>query len=184
MPALSAQALVNTGIFLGLSFGVRVWSKWRVDRRKQIAIRTPLVDGAVLEAALTPRPADGDDVDLLAELRETFALLNRQAYAEEFWGLHRQLEKLDATLGAPQRATLRRALLRLLASRDRWLQLVAAKACADLRVAEAATPIQALLNADAIEEKSDSVGERYRTVMEDALTDLTAPSQKHEITPN
>ncbi|BDI33277.1 hypothetical protein CCAX7_53280 [Capsulimonas corticalis] len=172
MPALGAQAFINTGVFLGLTFAARVWSKWRVDRRKQAALRTPLVDGAVLEAALTPRPADGDDADLLAELRETFALLNRQAYAEEFWGLHQQLETLDATLGAPQRATLRRALLRLLASSDRWLQLVSAKACADLQVAEAAAPIQLLLGAEGEPSKSDGVGDRYRTVLEEALVKL------------
>ena len=176
MPALGAQALINTGIFLALTSVVRVIAKLRVERRKQAAMRTPLVDAAALEAALNPRAADGDDPDLLAELRETFALLNRQAYAEEFWGLHEQLEKLDATLGVPQRATLRRALLRLLASRDRWLQLVSAKACADLHVAEAAAPIQALLDADGDHAKSDGVGARYRTVMEEALAGLALAS--------
>jgi hypothetical protein len=174
VPALGAQAFINTGIFLSLTFAARVYAKWRVERRKQTGVRTPLVDGAILEAALTPRPADGDDPDLLAELRETFALLNRQAYAEEFWALHEQLEKLDATLGDPQRATLRRALLRLLASRDRWLQLVSAKACASLHVTEAAAPIQALLDAEGDEPKSDGVGARYRTVMEEALAELGA----------
>ncbi|MEO7717565.1 MAG: hypothetical protein ABIY70_15305, partial [Capsulimonas sp.] len=57
---------------------------------------------------------------------------------------------------------------------DRWLQLVSAKACASLHVTEAATPIQALLDAEGEEPKSDGVGARYRTVMEEALAGLGA----------
>ena len=180
MPALGAQAFINTGVFLGLSFAVRVYSKWRVDRRKQVAIRTPLVDGAILEAALTPRPADGDDAALLAELRDTFALLNRQAYAEEFWGLHQQLNQLDASLGPPQRATLRRALLRLLGSRDQWLQLVSAKACADLGILEATAQIQLLLDQQESDGKSGRVDGRREQVLREALAALDAepPSTK------
>ena len=79
-------------------FLARVWGKWRAAKREQAALTTPLVDAALLEATFAPRPRDGDDPDLLAEMRDTLAHLNRQAYAEEFWGLNAQLSALEKTL--------------------------------------------------------------------------------------
>ncbi|MDQ2799086.1 MAG: hypothetical protein M3Y13_05520, partial [Armatimonadota bacterium] len=72
--------LEKTGAALAVLFAARVFSSWRVARRKQAAFETPLVDGALLEAVFHPRPKDDDDPDLLAEVRQTFALLNRRAY--------------------------------------------------------------------------------------------------------
>ena len=86
-----------------------------------------------------PRPKDGDDGDLLAEMKDTFAHLNRQAWAEEFWGLHAQIATLSQTLGPVQNATLRRAVLRLVTANDCWLQLVGAKTAADLGITEASS---------------------------------------------
>lgn len=150
-------------------FLARVWGKWRAAKREQAALTTPLVDAALLEATFAPRPRDGDDPDLLAEMRDTLAHLNRQAYAEEFWGLNAQLSALEKTLLPPQKATLRRAVLRLLVANDRWLQMVGAKTAVDLRLAEAVPPLTALLEMDRSEDA------RFRAVLEDSLLSLSAP---------
>ena len=181
---MNVGALEKTGLLLGVIFFSRVWAKWRGAKRQRAAMTTPLVDGAILEAEFTPRPRDGDDADLLAEMRDTFAHLNRRAYAEEFWGLHVQLVALYGKLGEPQRATMRRALLRLLTSSDRWLQLVAAQTVAALRMPEAVPPLRALLelgdsqtfSVDKTEySRSQAADLRYRQALEEALASLTQP---------
>lgn len=159
--------LERSGIALGFYFFARLMGRYRGAKKQQQALRTPLVDAALLEAVFQPRPKDGDDPDLLAEMRDTLAHLNRQAYAEEFWGLSDQLTALDATLGERQKATLRRVLLRMLAADDRWLQAVGAKTSADLGVQEAIPPIRALL------ESGDAHDARFRQVLEESLATLT-----------
>ena len=181
--------LERGGLVLGAYFLARVVGKWRGAKRQRAALTTPLVDAALLEAALQPRPREGDDPDLLAEVRDTLAHLNRQAYAEEFWGLHVQLAQLDTTLGPAQKATLRRALLRLLTANDRWLQLVAARTAADLGFRDAARPIQALLalgdsqrfspgKAEYSEAESGNL--RFRAVLEESLAALTPEAEEDE----
>ncbi len=166
--------LERSAIALTMYFLARTVGRFRGARKQQAALRTPLVDAAVLEAVFHPRPKngdneDGDDPALLAELRDTFAHLNRQAWAEEFWGLHAQIAALSGTIGPAQNATLRRAILRLLTSNDRWLQLVAAKTAADLGMAEAVPTLQALLT------ESDAQDARIRGVLEESLAALTSP---------
>ena len=171
--------LERSAITLALIFVARTVGRFRGAKKQQAALRTPLVDAAVLEAVFHPRLKDGDEKDgdekdgddpaLLAELRDMFAHLNRQAWAEQFWGLHTQITALSQTLGPAQDATLRRAILRLLASNERWLQLVAAKAASDLGMAEAVPALQALLR------ESDAADARIRSVLADALAALTAP---------
>jgi hypothetical protein len=143
---MTTQTLINTGAFLAASYVVRLWARWRVERRKVIALTTPLVDAVLIETVFAARPTEGDDPDLLAEMRDTILHLNRQSYAEEFWGLHKQLSQLDDKLGPPQQATLRRAVTRLLETDDPWLQIVAAKTAADLRLATAVPRINELLD--------------------------------------
>jgi hypothetical protein len=163
--------LERSAVALTLYFLARTVGRFRGSKQQQVALRTPLVDAAVLEAVFHPRAKDGDDPDLLAELRDTFAHLNRQAWAEEFWDLHTQIASLSGGLGPAQNATLRRVVLRLLTSDDRWLQSVAAKTAADLGMAEAVPPLTALL-----ERKPTGTGDlevRFRLVLEDALATLT-----------
>lgn len=178
--------LERAAVPLTLYFLARTVGRFRGSKVQRAAMQTPLVDAAILEAVFQPRPKDGDDAALLTEIKETFLHLNRQAWAEEFWGLHKQLAALSETLGPAQNATLRRAVLRLLTANDRWLQLVAAKTAADLRIAEAIPPLQALLEmGDSMRftagkteySDADSWDIRFRTVLQEALTALqnTAP---------
>ncbi|MGI4790476.1 MAG: hypothetical protein ACRYFS_16690, partial [Janthinobacterium lividum] len=134
---MNALWLERGGIALTVYFLARTVGRFRGTKVQQAALQTPLVDVAILEAVFQPRLKDGDDADLLTELRDTFAHLNRQAWAEEFWALHAQIATLSQTLGPSQTATLRRAILRLLTANDRWLQLVGAKTAADLGLSEA-----------------------------------------------
>ncbi len=169
--------LERSAVALTMYFLARTVGRFRGTKKQQAALRTPLVDAAVLEAVFHPRPQDsdaknGDDADLLAELRDTFAHLNRQAWAEEFWGLHTQIAALSETLGPAQSATLRRAILRLLSSNDRWLQLVAAQTAADIKMAEAVPFLQALLTE--ADKQSDAADTYTRSVLENAMAALTA----------
>lgn len=177
--------LERAGIAVSAYFFARVVGKWRGTKRQQLALTTPLFDGALLEAVFQPRPKDGDDPDLLAEVRDTLAHLNRQAYAEEFWGLNAQITALDVSLGPSQKATLRRVLLRLLTANDRWLQLVAAKTSADLHLLDAVRPLQAILVLGDSQRFSPSKTEyssaeavdlRFRSVLEESLATLTRNS--------
>lgn len=179
---MNVAVLAQFGVVLGVTFAARIWSKWRVSTRQSKALTTPLVDAVLLESVFAPRAKDGDDANLLAEMRDTFLHLNRQAYAEEFWSLHTQLTALYGTLGPSQQFTMRRALVRLVIANDRWLQLVGAKTSAALGVTEAAPPLRALLemgdtqrfNQDKQEySKAESVDLRYRGELEKALATLT-----------
>jgi hypothetical protein len=179
---MNLVVLERFGAILGVIFAARIWAKWRVSARQAKALTTPLVDAVLLESVFAPRAQDGDDADLLTEMRDTFLHLNRQAYAEEFWGLHAQLASLYATLGPVQQSTMRRALVRLVTVNDRWLQLVGAQTSATLGVTEAVNPLRALLemgdtqrfNPDKQEySKSETVDLRYRSELEQALAMLT-----------
>lgn len=176
--------LERSGLALTAYFLARTVGRYRGAEKQRQAMQTPLVDAAILEAVFHPRVKDGDDVDLLAELRDTFAHLNRQAWAEEFWGLHAQIAALSETLGPNQNATLRRAVLRLLTANDRWLQVVGAKTAADLGMTEAVPPIQAILETGSSQRSTqskveasdaDALGVQFRLVLQDALAALTGP---------
>ena len=164
---MNAIWLERSSIPLGVYFLARALGKVQGAKRQRIAHTTPLVDAALLEAVFQPRPKEGDDANLLAEVRDTLAHLNRQAYAEEFWDLHAQIATLDQTLAAPQRATLRRALLRMVTANDRWLQMVGAKTSADLGYTVAILPLRALLETGISDES------RFRLVLQEALETLT-----------
>ena len=179
--------LERGGIGVGIYFLARFVGKWRGGNTARAMLVTPLVDAALLEAVFHPRVKDGDDPDLLAEMRDTLAHLNRQTYAEEFWTLNAQLASLDKTLGPAQKATLRRALLRLLTANDRWLQLVGAKTAADLDLKEALPPLRGLLELGDTQRFSpskaeytaaDAVDLRFRRVLEQSLETLMRESVK------
>ena len=183
---MNLPMLERTGGLLLILFGSRVWAKWRTVGRTRVEMTTPLFDAVLLETVFAPRAKDGDDPNLLEEMRDTFRHLNRRAYAEEFWSLHQQLVALDAKLAEPQRATLRRALLRLLLVNDRWLQLVAAKTSAELAMPEAVPPLRALLElgdsqrytvSKAEYTSADAGDVRYRQELEQALATLTSHDQ-------
>lgn len=181
--------LERSGVALTMYFLARTIGRLRGSKRQQAALHTPLVDAAVLEAVFQPRLKDGDDPDLLAEMKDTFVHLNRQAWADEFWSLHAQIAELSHTLGPVQNATLHRAVLRLLTANDRWLQLVGAKTAADLGMREAVPPIQAILESGVSQQFSqskadysaaDALNVRFRLVLEEALAVLTVPAQPQE----
>ena len=176
--------LERSAVALTMYFLARTVGRFRGSKKQQVALQTPLVDAATLEAVFQPRAKDADDAVLLAELRDTLTHLNRQAWAEEFWDLHTQIAALAQTLGPAQNATLRRAILRLLTANDRWLQVVAAKTAADLSMAEAIPPLQAILEMGDSQRFSPGKAEvsasevldvRFRLVLEDALATLTGP---------
>lgn len=170
---MTIETLERTAAILGIIFAARIWSQYRAAKRQKAALTTVLFDASLLEAALAPRP--GDDANLLAELRDTFAHLNRRTYAEDFWNLHTQIAALHSKLGPPQQSTLRRALVRLLLVNDRWLQLVAAQSCAALNIQEAAPPLKTLLETDAgkgKDSKAEATDLRYRGELETALARL------------
>ena len=132
---MNVDTVLRAGLIFAGFFGIRAIAQYRVDKRKRQTYVVPLIDPVKLEALFAP--AAGDDANMLAELRDTFIHLNRQAYAEEFYGLDVQITALDAGLPEPARQTMRRQMLRLLSSDDRWLQLVAAKVSGSLGIAEA-----------------------------------------------
>jgi len=142
---MNLVAFERTVIVLGSGFLVRAWVSWRSERKKRKDFEARLVDGAVLEAAFTPQKGIPDDPDLLAEMRDTFAHLNRRAYVEEFWGITDQLVTLHDRLDPPQRDTMHRALLRLISTNDRWLQLIGARTSVKLKLSEAIAPMEALV---------------------------------------
>lgn len=162
---MTALGWERGGLALMVYFAALAVGRFRAGRRHLAALRTPLFDAAVLEAVFHPRLQDGDDAALLTELREKFAALNRQADAEEFSHLHTWVAALSQTLAPAQNATLRRAVLRLLASSDRSLQCVGAQTAADLHLAEAVPAIETLLSEDALDSRS-------RQVLEEALAAL------------
>ncbi len=137
---LAYTASVGTAVWI-----TRLWYRFRKDRAARRSYALPLFDAALLEAACHPRAADSDDADVLAEMRDTLGHLNRQAYAEEFWTLDKQLRDYYTKIPKTSRPTMRRALIRLLTANDRWLQLVAAKTCADIGLPEAIAPLRALV---------------------------------------
>src|SRR5580698_2631632 len=108
--------MTTSAVCLAGFFAIRLLARWRVDRRRHLALTIPLVDPALIESTLAPQP--GDDANLLAELRDTLAHLNRRAYAEEFWALDAQIAALDARLPKAARETLRRAVIRMLETSD------------------------------------------------------------------
>lgn len=159
------EGFAKTAAVIGGYFVIRVISGFRVDKRKQASMRTPLIDPILLETTFAPRP--GEDANLLAELRDTLAHLNRQAYAEEFWNVSDHMAELDAKLPASARPTLRSALERMLETDSRWLQIVAAKACGALGAQEASAKLRELT--EAIADSEDPVDLRLRGVLSDAL---------------
>jgi hypothetical protein len=163
------EVYAKTAAVIAGYFAIRVIAGWRVDRRKRVEMTTPLVDPILLETTFAPH--EGDDANLLAEVRDTLAHLNRRAYAEEFWNISDQIVALDKKLPKPAKATLRRAARRMLDTDDRWLQIVGAKTSRGLKVSEAAPRLRALI--DEIGDASDDpVSARFGTVLADALGEL------------
>ena len=166
------ESFAKTAAVIGGFFAIRVVAAWRVDRRKQASMKTALVDPVLLETTFAPRA--GDDADLLAELRDTLAHLNRQAYAEEFWNVSDQIVALDEKLPATAKSTLRSALTRMLSTDDRWLQIVAAKASGALKVDAAVDRLRELLVT--VEGSDAAVELRLKSVLMDALEAVGSPA--------
>ncbi len=166
---MTALGWERGGLALTVYFAALAVGRFRAGQKQRAALQLPLFDAAVLEAALHPRLQDGDDADLLTELREKFAGLNRQSHAEEFSHLHAWIAALSQTLAPAQNATLRRAVLRLLTSSDHSLQCAGAQTAADLQLAEAIPLMQALLSKDALESRSQNVLEEALAVLTSAV---------------
>ena len=132
---MTALGWERGGIAVAVYCAALAAGRFRAGRRRLAALRTPLFDAAVLEAVFHSRLQDGDDAALLTELRELFASMNRQAHAEEFSHLPVRLATLAGTLSPARKATLCRAVLRLVASSDAALQAVGAQTATDLGLA-------------------------------------------------
>jgi len=176
---MNLVAFERTVIVLGSGFLVRAWVSWRSERKKRKDFEARLVDGAVLEAAFAPQKGSPDDPDLLAEMRDTFAHLNRRVYVEEFWGITDQLVTLHDRLDIPQRDTMHRALLRLISTNDRWLQLIGARTSVRLNFKDAIAPMETLVQnsldgADLSEESP--ADKRWREELQDAIASLQGVS--------
>ena len=160
----AAGWLERGGLALALYFAAAAAGRFRAEQKRRAASKIPLADAAVLEAVFHPRPADGDAPALLSSLRDCFAHVNNQASADKFLGLHTEI----AALPLADSASVRRALLRALASNDRWLQAAAAAAVADLGLAEAGPRLAALLDAPLVPGEDP----RLRRVVEEARAAL------------
>ena len=161
----AAVWLERGGVALALYFAASAAGRFRAGRRRRAEAKIPLADAAVLEAVFHPRLLDGDDPALLSDLRDCVARVNNRASADQFLGLHTEIAALPAALTSAQAVSLHRALLRALASNDRWLQAAAACAAADLGLAEAAPRLAALLAAPRLPDEDDA---RLRRVLEEA----------------
>jgi hypothetical protein len=158
---------VYAGATMVIGIFSRIWVTFRRDRAARRAMKTPLFDQSQLDAALTPTEGMDDDPAILAELGETLSHLNRQAFAEELWNLEKSLTKYYRKIPAAKRPTMQRALIRLIESDDKWLQIVGAKTCASLKIAEATEPLTRLVDRNAGDE-------RFRTELDTCLRKLTA----------
>lgn len=151
----------------------RLWVRFKQERRQKREAKLPLFDAVLLEIALTPK--EGDDPDVMVEVRETLAHLNRREYAEEFWGLDGQLVPYYERIPEPSRPTMKRAVLRLLDQPDRWLQSIAAKTGARLGFEEARAKIERILQAEEQAQLLDTAAEqRFRKELNDALEALAS----------
>jgi len=159
------HGLIYGGGLATIYFVSRVWAKFKMDaatRRKQ---NIPLFDAVLLEIATTPPKDSAEDPDVLAEIRETLAHLNCQSYAEEFWGLDKQLVEYYSRLPVSSRPTMRAALIRLLRSEDRWLEVVGARSCANLSLREAAPLLRQRIAG--IQSAGDAVSYADRRLLEE-----------------
>ena len=164
---MTAPIWERGGLALALYFAAAAAGRFRAGRRQRAALQTPLADAAVLEAVFHPRLHDGDDAVLLTALREMFASVNRQADVEKFFSLPIQIAALSQTLAPAQRATLRRAILRLLALNDHALQCIGVQTAGDLGMTEAIPRMAALL------EESGAGDTRFRQALKESLAALT-----------
>jgi len=142
---INLHALLYAAGVAGVTLASRVWVRFRQDRRARRDAQKPLFDAVLLEVALTPR--EGDDPDILVEMRQTLTHLNRRSFAKEFWGLGDQLASYYERLPEGSQPTMRRAVLRLIEQPDRWLQRIGATTAARLNMAEAAPALRRTLAA-------------------------------------
>ncbi len=158
------------GGIAGIGFIARVWVRYKQEQRTQAEHLAPLFDDAQLQAALQPR--QDDDTDVLAELGSTLAVLNRQAYAAEFWSLDEQLVKYYHGLPLDCQPTLQRAIVRLIETTDRWLQTAGTKTAVSLGFKEAIPAIEGLVaNAGP---SHDAADDRFQQTLRDAVVTLKA----------
>ena len=181
---MNLPTLERTGGLLVILFGSRVLARWRTSRRERVELTTPLFDAVLLEAVFAPRPQDGDDANLLEEMRDTFRHLNRRAYAEEFWSLHQPARRPVRDNGG---AAAGDHAPRPPAPAARQRPLAASCRRQDLRRTEAARgrpPLRALLElgdsqrytpSKAEYTTADAADVRYRQELEQSLVTLTTP---------
>jgi hypothetical protein len=180
---MSQYGLIYAGGIAAISLAARLWVSYRRDVRVKREYKLPLFDAVLLEVALTPQKGEAEDADVLAEMRETLAHLNRRSFAKEFWGLDEQLAQYYEKLPEKCQPTMRRALLRLIDQPDRWLQSIAAKTCGRLGIMEAAGPIRALLEKESESASPVNAADaHFHTELEAALKRLeTWPPTAEEL---
>ena len=177
---INYQTLIYVGGLVVITSVGRIWAKAKVSAREKKKHTTPLYDAVLLEIATTPVKGEDDDPDVLAEVRATLAHLNRQSFADEFWGLDKQLVPYYGRLPVKSRPTMRRALVRLLESGDHWLEVVAARTCANLTLREAVPVLTARLDAIAAEPGASTAQQRFHDELSKALDKLSAQPSSAE----
>jgi hypothetical protein len=156
----------------GAAMLARIWVRFRRNLSERRNYKRPIFDLVALEVAMTPRSEDGDDPDVLAEMRDTLAHLNRGSFAQEFAELDKQLVLYYQRLPASSAPTMRQGMLRLLACDDRWLRLLAARTCAGLPMPEAVPVLHRLLDEMDTTTEADA---SYARELERSLAALQAP---------
>lgn len=142
---LTSRGFITAVGIAAIYFASRIWARAKFSAIAKRKFTTPLFDVVALEIATTPTREGESDPAVLEDIRQTFKHLNRQSFAEEFWSLDKQLTAYYEKLPVGCRATMRASMIKMLDSGDRWLQVVAAKTCADLTFREAAPALRTLI---------------------------------------
>jgi len=166
---LTTTGLIYVGGLTAITFVSRIWAKYKLERRAINESSLPLFDLVQLEIAMTPQP--GDDPSILAEIRETLTHLNRRAFELDIWTLDEQLVTYHQRLPDPLRPTMHRAMLRLIQSQDRWLQLVGAKTSASLGLCDNLPAIELLLGRS-VEISGEPETHRFQVAIEASVSKL------------
>jgi hypothetical protein len=168
---ISQTTWLYAGGIAGITFVARVWARYKMERRGNSEDALPLFDPTELERATVPE--QGDDTDVLAELYSTLSVLNRRRFAPEFWSLDEQLVKYYRGLPLDCQPTLRRAVVRLIETDDRWLQTAGVKTAVALEFKEAVPAIESLV-AQTTGPAEDAAVERFQQTLRDAAVTLRA----------
>ena len=138
-----APALAIVGL------AARAWTGYRFNVRKRREAELPLVDLFLLELVFSPRKINPDDDEaVLDEMKRIIARVNERSRSTEFEAADSELAQYYGQLAqfTASRPTARRAIIRLIESGDKPLQILGARVAAQLRLPEADAPLRRLID--------------------------------------